>query len=39
MNSLLAVKSIDRKGEKKKGKKKNSLQAEIITILFLLLDW
>lgn len=34
MNSLLAVKSIDRK------KKKNlSLQAEIITILFLFLDW
>lgn len=33
MNSLLAVKSIDRK------KKNLSLQAEIITILFLFLDW
>lgn len=32
MNSLLAVKSIDRK-------KNLSLQAEIITILFLFLDW
>lgn len=33
MNSLLAVKSIDRK------EKNLSLQAEIITILFLFLDW